>query len=351
MRQSKFRAKDLRKMILTMVVIVIVVAVAGGIAVYKGVLFAKPKVEQMADNVKQGMEDTDAIKAINSAACKPLFYGGHTYLAVERTAYGISQMQDEADAHAWCEDIGGHMLTIDSEEENYAIADYLTRIGVLDASFSNFTGSAETGYQWAADGTDMTYTNWTDNPLDIEKDGDNMWGSICVGITRAYPEEKVLYTDGIWAHMYGSYIICEWDKDLELESVNVHDLSVGNQNGTVYSMDEDDEPTDIQGNVYSSYLTIDGVDEAAYYVEYSLRGDYSVLTGVVSYDEDGHQDMGKYVNIYGDNELLFSSNTMYSDSDPQEFSVNVIGVETLRIEYPATDGENKMAALYNLTVK
>lgn len=92
------------------------------------------------------------------------------------------------------------------------------------------------------------------------------------------------------------------------------------------------------GNEYKYGFFIsnaDGTGGEDMYVTFYLGGNYSVFTGtcILPYDLRSEKD-GNCFKIFGDDVLLFTSNTMTEGSSPQEFSLDVEDVVYLKIVYP-----------------
>ena len=114
---------------------------------------------------------------------------------------------------------------------------------------------------------------------------------------------------------------------------------------------------DNMGNEYAHGIHIDGWDSGVYYYEIRLDGLYTTFSGVcacpeksatiIDYVYDTSKKNTKYFEVYGDGKLLFTSATMRYDYEPQEFSIDVTGVQVLKILYPATKGPNETATLYD----
>ena len=111
------------------------------------------------------------------------------------------------------------------------------------------------------------------------------------------------------------------------------------------------------GNVYEHGIHIDGWDSGDYYFEIRLDGNYTTFSGTCACPErsaaisnlvyNTSRKCTKYFEVYGDGELLFTSATMRYDQAPQAFSIDVTGVEVLRIQYPPTKGPNEIATIYD----
>lgn len=112
------------------------------------------------------------------------------------------------------------------------------------------------------------------------------------------------------------------------------------------------EVTDNKGNIYTYGLHLDGPDSSEYYISYGLNGEYTKFTGTCAFpgavisEAFAHQ-YSKYFLVYGDGELLFTSQSMRYDQEPQSFEIDVTNVQTLTILYPSTNGPNEAATLYD----
>ena len=85
-----------------------------------------------------------------------LEYDGHIYLIYNFHELGLDSFSECED---YCEERGGHLAVINSEEENYAIYSYLLEKD-RDHTFFGFTDRGDEGdWEWV-DGSPVTYTNW-----------------------------------------------------------------------------------------------------------------------------------------------------------------------------------------------
>ena len=110
------------------------------------------------------------------------------------------------------------------------------------------------------------------------------------------------------------------------------------------------EVYDHQGNRYTNGLCVDfgGQYADVYYVSYDLGGRYTTFSGVISLIEGmAGVSFTKYVEILCDGQVVFTSATMTASSAPQPFSLDVTGVQELTIRYPATDGQNRIATVFD----
>lgn len=114
---------------------------------------------------------------------------------------------------------------------------------------------------------------------------------------------------------------------------------------------------DNMGNVYTYGLHIDGRGAKTYMMSFDLNGQYTTFSGTCAcvaerccinlkaYDTE--KNLAKYFEVYGDGTLLFTSDFMRYDAAPQEFEIDVTGVDKLIIAYPPTDGPNEIATIYD----
>lgn len=126
----------------------------------------------------------------------------------------------------------------------------------------------------------------------------------------------------------------------------ISDLDYFDMSGNI-SINRFSEMKDNFENKYSSNISFQGWFDAKY-VEYLLNYKYSTFTGVVALPyEKRDSSYGAYFKILGDGILLFESERVTRGSRPQEFSLDISGIEILRVEYEGTD---VTAALYDGTL-
>lgn len=103
---------------------------------------------------------------------------------------------------------------------------------------------------------------------------------------------------------------------------------------------------DNQGNTYTYGLHLDGYGANTFYITYDLCGVYSTFSGTCILPDTmvGTGDT-KYFQIYCDDVLVFTSETMEDGCQPQDFTIDVTGVHHLTIVYPPTAGSNETAVL------
>lgn len=113
---------------------------------------------------------------------------------------------------------------------------------------------------------------------------------------------------------------------------------------------------DVKGNRYNSGWHLDGDESSSYFVTYELNGIYATFSGYYGCPAEdiavsakwifGHK-YSKYFQVYGDDELLFTSDTMKYTSSPREFVIDVSGIDSLIITYPPSMGPNEIATIFD----
>ncbi len=105
--------------------------------------------------------------------------------------------------------------------------------------------------------------------------------------------------------------------------------------GEWYELSEDLEE-DTTGNYYSGdnlFLLDDGYSSSIGYMEIYLGGEYSAISGVLACHNDAGNGESGVVSFSGDGKLLKVSSTVSRKSTPQEFEIDVTGVDWLTIEW------------------
>ena len=106
------------------------------------------------------------------------------------------------------------------------------------------------------------------------------------------------------------------------------------------------------GNQYSFAMHLDGDDTREYRISFPLDGQYTRFSGVCAYpklliNDEWSPVYKKYFQVFGDGRLLHTTSTTGIQSSPELFSVNVENVQTLTIVWPALDGPNEVATLFD----
>lgn len=88
------------------------------------------------------------------------------------------------------------------------------------------------------------------------------------------------------------------------------------------------------GNDYTTacnYVHIKRWDQTKSYVEYRLYGKYSTLTGVIAPHADNDEEKVSCLQVYVDDELVYTSPEVGRKTDAISFSVDVTGAEYIKI--------------------
>lgn len=111
------------------------------------------------------------------------------------------------DALSYCENLGGHLATITSAEENDALFNYMKKSGYETAYFGFSDKDNEGNWKWVT-GENVDYTNWSSGEPNNDGYGE-----------ENYAEFYYKYNDGTWND--GNFnngttndrcnFICEWD--------------------------------------------------------------------------------------------------------------------------------------------
>lgn len=100
--------------------------------------------------------------------------------------------------------------------------------------------------------------------------------------------------------------------------------------------------TDNYGNSYNYVLSCDGSYASCDEVEYYLGEKYTELTGTFYVTQASVENVGDFesdlpeIRIYGDEELLYTKKGCTSKDAPEEFTVDLRGVEFLKVVFDGT---------------
>lgn len=122
-----------------------------------------------------------------------------------------------AEAKAFCEEQGGHLVTITSEEEQIAVYQYIEEFGI-DADIWIGLSDAEEEGNWShwITGEEVSYTNWgSGEPDDLLDKGDGQdYGVICSGYRSGsgYYIEPGQWDDiAVNGETASGFFVCEWE--------------------------------------------------------------------------------------------------------------------------------------------
>ena len=147
--------------------------------------------------------ETVKAEVVNSAADG--VFNGHTYAV-------YSEQMNWKDAQKFCEELGGHLVTITSEEEKDFIVNEIMVIGE-DCMIGLSDAETEGDWVWVT-GEDTEYTNWADGEPNNEFEEDY----------AAMFNGSGVWNDGHFDSEDWNFI-CEWD--FVLDSINTKTAITG----------------------------------------------------------------------------------------------------------------------------
>ena len=131
-------------------------------------------------------------------------YEGHAYAIFN---YKDNELKDYKDCEKFCEEMGGHLAVINSQEENDFIYDYIGRKGYTLVMFGYSDEKGEGKWKWV-NGSKSKYTNWAEGQP-------NNGANNRSGISENYAEFSKHPANGQWNDTeFGSNtynFICEWE--------------------------------------------------------------------------------------------------------------------------------------------
>lgn len=133
--------------------------------------------------------------------------------------------------------------------------------------------------------------------------------------------------------------------------VYLHELTCLSNEGTLEATANNYYTKDNTGKEHKSVFWIDGWGKKDYWAEYYLDGAYTKFSGICGVNSLHNNDSNeKHFEVYGDGNLIYTSPTMTKGALPAEFTVDITGVKVLKIFYPASDGNNAVASIFDGTV-
>lgn len=106
------------------------------------------------------------------------------------------------------------------------------------------------------------------------------------------------------------------------------------------------------GNLYHNGLYMGETHHGFCYGEgsadYYIQGKYETFSGTVAV-ESGNEgsNYSAYFEVYGDGNLLYTSPIMTNTSLPENFLIDITGVQILKISYPDSNESADMATIYD----
>lgn len=202
--------------------------------------------ENITQNVSMGSASEDSSDILE--------FDGHSY-----KFYDDSMSWE--DAKAFCEEQGGHLVTITSEEEQNAVYQYVAQFGI-DADIWIGISDVESEGDWShwVTGEEVTYTNWGENEPD-NIDGGQDYGVICTG----YRSGSGYYVEpGQWDDIAANgetasgYFICEWDNNKSVFEAG--DGSAENP----YQVSNAEQLDAVRNDLTAHYIQVADIDMSGY---------------------------------------------------------------------------------------
>lgn len=123
----------------------------------------------------------------------------------------------------------------------------------------------------------------------------------------------------------------------------------------VNEVKEQDNLKDNIGNMYHNGLfmghnrsIMDGRWSGEGSADYYIQGKYVTFSGTVAVPS-GHEssDYSAYFEVYGDGKLLYTSPVMEKGSFPESFTIDITDIKVLKISYPDSNKDARMATIYD----
>lgn len=261
------------------------------------------------------------------------------------------------EAMAYCESLGGHLVTITSAEEQ-AFIETLLESGEKKQYWIGMR-FMENEYRWIT-GEIVGYTNWA--PYQPDRCCyEGVYEDYIQIYNEAYGRNNPRYK---WNDCYDDNyfrndpsadfsrpenvgFICEWEsKNAQSNLVYLEDLAIsnsarytGNQGDSfINALGTRNGKTDIHGNTMEHGLEAwiarwNFKNEVSWaWVEYALNGQYSVLAGKLTIISDCYNstNFDSTIEIIGDGNILYSS-ALTPGMAVEDVHVDISGVSTLRI--------------------
>lgn len=154
--------------------------------------------------------------------CGGVIYKGHLYVAIDHESVTWF------DAYKKCEEIGGHLVTITSADEQKVITDLVNSRPIPDgvSEWYYFTGLVRntSGWQWVTD-EELVYTNWSSKEPD--NDGSIQWFMSLASSRRSSANSHA--KAGQWEDVYHydtDPYICEWEIEVACDEHVFSDWTV-----------------------------------------------------------------------------------------------------------------------------
>ena len=269
-------------------------------------------------NTKAAPDDALAGQAVRTAVVD-----GHVY-------YRFDTLLSFEDAQKFCEENGGHLLTLQTGKEELAVR-YLLQEQNSDYYW---IGGKETGiegvYAWTT-GEPFTGENWEDgqpdNNTSYSEEGESL-----LGVTFNW--DRCVIHDLSDAE-YGFILETEPAEEAIGWSELADAARIRSYGTSLYG-----EVNDPYGNRYFRSVALNTWENAV--TDYRLDGRYSLLCATLSTEADTDSEALMSICIWGDGELLFSRYDYAKTDAPVSFTVNVEGVKRLSVQAGSTQAGGRL---------
>ncbi len=130
--------------------------------------------------------------------------------------------------------------------------------------------------------------------------------------------------------------------------VYLHELTCLSSEGSVNATDNTYYTKDNTGKEHKSAFWVDGWGKNDYWAEYYLDGNYTKFTGICGVNSRNiNESHSIHFEVYGDDNLIYTSPSMTKGALPENFIIDVTGVKKLKIFYPGNDGSNDAATIFD----
>ena len=274
--------------------------------------------------------------AIAEAVGDPIVVDGHAYYRFDQIGEKWYTWQEAKD---FCEETGGHLVTITTYKELMAVKYLLRESPASEYWMGGTDEDFEGSWKWIT-GEAFVGPNWNDSQPDNYADNDDG----CENYLTIYPDgtwnDQSTKDEGIGFILEIEPEATDTDAADALEAaeaaVPLADLTpVGSWNQEFW-----DSASDPYGNVYFDLIAYNAGERGMN--EYDLDGAYEKLSFTVSTVNDAASDAVLEFVVWGDDTLLYALYDYSRAQAPVTVELDVSGVNRLNIQTNARKGEGWM---------
>lgn len=186
---------------------------------------------------------------------EPIEFNGHYYKFYDNS------MSWEL-AKIFCEEQGGHLVTITSEEEQNAVYQYVAQFGI-DADIWIGISDAESEGDWShwITGEEVTFTNWGTGEPDNYQGIDQDYGVMCMEHKSGsgYDVQPGQWDDiAANGETASGYFICEWDNN-----ESVFEAGDGSEENP-YQVSNAEQLDAVRNDLTAHYIQVADIDMSGY---------------------------------------------------------------------------------------